>query len=91
LNIFTIIQILTGTFLILTVLLSGYRIVVGPNLADRIIGFEVLTFVGVAAIAQFAVSTGQSVYMMVLICWALVSFLGTLGFARYLDKRGSDS
>ena len=47
-----------------------------------------LTILAVAFVAAIAVGTGQSVLLDIAFVVALVSFLGTVAFARYLERRG---
>ena len=64
------------------------RVVVGPTLADRILGLDTITVLAVGIIGLFAVRTGLSLYADIAIGVALVGFLSTAAFARYLLSRG---
>jgi len=64
------------------------RVVVGPTLADRILGLDTITVLAVGIIALFAVRTGLTLYADIAIGVALVGFLSTAAFARYLLSRG---
>lgn len=72
----------------LGMLFALVRLVLGPTLADRILALDVLTTLGVGIIAIFAVRVDQSVYIDVAISLALMSFVATISFARYLISRG---
>ncbi len=72
----------------LAALLTTVRIVRGPTLADRAVALDLLTILAVAFVAAIAVGTGQSVLLDIAFVVALVSFLGTVAFARYLERRG---
>ena len=74
--------------LALGMLFAVIRLVLGPTLADRILALDVLTTLGVGIIATFAVRVGQSVYIDVAISLALMSFVATISFARYLISGG---
>jgi multicomponent Na+:H+ antiporter subunit F len=65
-----------------------YRILRGPTLADRILGLDMLTLLGLAMIAVFAVRTGLTLYVDIAVALALVGFVSTAAFARYLLSRG---
>ncbi len=71
----------------LAMLLALVRIVRGPSLADRILGLDLLTVLGVGVIATFAVRVGLYVYLDIAIALALVGFVSTAAFARYLLSR----
>jgi multicomponent Na+:H+ antiporter subunit F len=64
------------------------RIVIGPTLADRILGLDTVTVLAVGIIGLFAVRTGLTLYADIAIAVALVGFLSTAAFARYLLSRG---
>ena len=60
------------------------RLVLGPTLADRILALDLANTIGIGLIATFAVHVGQSLYVDVAISLALVGFVATISFARYL-------
>lgn len=63
------------------------RIVRGPTLADRIVGLDVLTQLGIAVIAILAMRMSLAVYLDVAVVLALVGFVATIAFARFLLSR----
>ena len=65
------------------------RILRGPTLADRILGLDTLTVLGIAIIGVFAVRTGLYLYIDIAVVLGLVGFVSTAAFARYLLARGS--
>mgnify|MGYP005829255851 CR=1 FL=1 len=64
------------------------RIIIGPSLADRILGLDTITVLAVGIIGVFALRTGLYLYTDIAIAVALVGFLSTVAFARYLLSRG---
>jgi multicomponent Na+:H+ antiporter subunit F len=68
-------------------LLTLLRILRGPTLADRILGLDVLTLLGLGAISVFAVKSGVYLYVDLAVAVALVGFVSTAAFARYLLSR----
>ena len=64
------------------------RIVRGPTLADRILGLDTITVLAIGLIGVFAIRTGLYLYVDVAVAVALVGFLSTAAFARYLLSRG---
>lgn len=62
------------------------RVIVGPSLPDRVVAFDLLSAVGIAIIVAYAIATGKYFYVDVAIAVALVSFLGTVAFARYIER-----
>jgi multicomponent Na+:H+ antiporter subunit F len=80
----------TICFILLGLAMIGaiVRIIIGPTLADRILGLDTITVLAVGIIALFAVRTGLTLYADIAIGVALVGFLSTAAFARYLLSRG---
>lgn len=64
------------------------RVIVGPSFADRILGLDVMTTIGIGAIALFGAHTGLYFYADVAIALGLIAFVATVAFARYLLIRG---
>jgi len=68
------------------ILLAFVRLIIGPNMPDRLVALDLLTTIGVGMAALYAVAFDQPVYLDVAIVLALVAFLGTVAFARYVEK-----
>ena len=64
--------------------LADAKPLAGLTLADRILALDVANTVGIGLIAVFAVHVQQSLYVDVAISLALVGFVATISFARYL-------
>lgn len=73
--------------LAITILLSFIRLLRGPTLPDRVVALDMLTSVAIALTAVYAILTDQPVFLDVATVLALISFLGTIAFARYIDLR----
>ncbi len=80
----TIALILLG----LGMLAAIFRIIRGPTLPDRILGLDTITILAIGVIGVFAIRTGLFLYVDIAIALALVGFLSTAAFARYLLSRG---
>ena len=68
--------------------LAFIRLARGPSLPDRVVALDLVTALGVAVCAVYAVAHRQTVFLDVAIVLALISFVGTVAFARYLEVRG---
>ena len=62
------------------------RFVLGPSDADRVVAFDVLTIIMITGIALVALAGGRSIYLDVAVVYALLSFLGVITVARYLER-----
>ncbi|KQN72217.1 cation:proton antiporter [Devosia sp. BK] len=69
-------------------LLSIVRIVIGPTLADRVLALDLLTVVAMGFIGAVAIRTGLTLYLDIALALALLGFLATVAFARYIMRRG---
>lgn len=80
----------TICFVLLGLAMSGAiaRIILGPTVADRILGLDTITVLAIGLIGVFAVRTGLYLYADIALALALVGFLATAAFARYLLSRG---
>lgn len=74
--------------LVLAMLLAVIRLVLGPSLPMRVVALDLMSSLSVGFIAAYAVVTNQSVYLDVALVLALVTFLGTVAFAYYIEKGG---
>lgn len=74
--------------LMLAVILGFLRLLLGPSLPDRVVAFDLMTSLVVGIMLVYTIYTGEEVVLDVAIVLALISFLGTVAFARYLERRG---
>lgn len=62
------------------------RLVRGPSLADRVIALELMSTIAIAIGGTYAALTRQQSFLDVAVVVALISFLGTVSFAYYLQR-----
>jgi multicomponent Na+:H+ antiporter subunit F len=84
----TFISLVILPVLSLALLLTFARLLRGPSLPDRVIALDMLATLGIGVVSVYALSTGQPVLLDVAILLALLVFLGTVGFAYYIERRG---
>ena len=63
------------------------RVVLGPTVADRVVAIDILGIIVVGICVILAISTGKSYLIDVGIAWIILSFIGTLTMAKYLERR----
>ena len=66
-------------------LLALYRFIRGPSALDRVVAFDGLTIVTITAIVLGALAEGRGIYLDVALVYALLSFLGVIVVARFLE------
>jgi multicomponent Na+:H+ antiporter subunit F len=71
----------------LALLLSLARIMIGPSLADRVLSLDLLTVLVMGFVGALAIRTGLTLYIDIAIALALLGFLATIAFARYILSR----
>ncbi len=76
--------------LVLSSFLCLYRIARGPTAPDRTVAIDILGTLVVGFCCLMALVTGREYYMNIAIAWALLSFIGTLALAKYLEGRTYD-
>jgi multicomponent Na+:H+ antiporter subunit F len=62
------------------------RLVIGPDTVDRVVAVDLLTIVAIAVIALLAHIANRYIYLDVALVYGLLSFLGVLAVARFLEK-----
>ena len=73
----------------LSLLVALYRLLRGPTLPDRIVAVDMLSFLVIAYIAVLVVSTGNAAFLDAASTLALITFLSTAAFARYIERWGA--
>ena len=68
-------------------LLALVRFIKGPSTVDRVIAFDILTVVSITFIVLSALIENRGIYLDVALVYALLSFLGVIAIARYLEGR----
>jgi multicomponent Na+:H+ antiporter subunit F len=82
--------VLTSLMLTVAMILAFVRLVRGPSLPDRVVALDLITILVVAIVATYDIATDQPVLFDAAIVLALVAFLGTVAFARYVERSGHD-
>lgn len=70
--------------------LASLRLVRGPTNADRIVALDIFLAAGVALAVAASLLTARTVFLDVAIGLALVGFVGTIGWARLVQKAEAD-
>ncbi len=73
--------------LTIAVILAFVRLVRGPSLPDRVVALDLISSLMIGIIAVYAIATDEPVLLDLAIVLALISFLGTVAFANYIERR----
>ena len=78
--------IITAMLIFFSIVFGIIRLVIGPDTVDRVVAIDLLTIVTIALIALLAHQAERYIYLDVALVSGLLSFLGVLAVARYLEK-----
>ena len=80
-------MIVSAVFIILAVILTFIRFLIGPTVYDRIAALDVLTLITTVIIVILSVNYKQKIFMDAAIVYSLLSFIGVIAFARFMEKK----
>ena len=82
-----------GIFIIILIslcFLCLLRIALGPTLADRMVGIDILGVLVVGVCALLAVKLEREFLIDISLAWVFLSFIGTIALAKYLENKRFD-
>lgn len=69
----------------LLILIALIRALLGPTTADRVVGVDTANTLMVSTMLVLAALFKEPIYVDVAVVYAMLSFVGTLFFAKYLE------
>ena len=78
--------IISALLIFFSIVFGVIRLVIGPDTVDRVVAIDLLTIVTIALIALIAHQMERYIYLDVGLVYGLLSFLGVLAVARFLEK-----
>jgi multicomponent Na+:H+ antiporter subunit F len=85
----SIVSFISLSMMAVAIMLAVIRLIRGPSLPDRVVALDLISILAAGITAIYAIASGQAVFLDVATILALVSFLGTVAFARYVEKQVS--
>lgn len=79
-----IVLLLLGSYMCL------YRLAKGPTAPDRTVAIDILGIILIGFCAMLSILRGEDYYMTVALAWALLSFIGSIALAKYLEGKEFD-
>jgi len=76
---------IVAIFLLIFMIFGVIRIVLGPTAPDRVVGLDTINTLVIAAMIILGAAYDEVIYIDVAIVYALLSFVGTLYIAKYLE------
>ena len=77
------------TMLALGAIFTFVRLMRGPSLPDRVISIDLIGILIVCVLVVVAGDSGQQAFLDVAMVIALISFVGTVAYARYIERERS--
>jgi len=74
----------------LGLLFAVIRLLKGPTPADRVVALDTFNIIVIGVIALLAFSFKNSLYLDITIVYAILAFIETIVFARYLEGNHGD-
>lgn len=68
----------------LSVVLNLWRLLVGPTSTDRLLALDTMVINSIALIVLFGMSYATSLYFEAALLFAMVAFVATISFCKYL-------
>lgn len=78
-------------FALVATLIATVRIVRGPSQADRVVALDIFLASAVALCIAASLGTGRTVFLDVAVGMAMVGFVGTVGWARLIERSARDA
>ena len=66
------------------ILLTLYRLLVGPDMATRILALDTLVINAIALVVLIGIYYGTEIYFEAALLFAMVGFLSTVAYCKYL-------
>lgn len=66
------------------------RLVRGPSLPDRVVAIDLVAFLTMGFLSTYSVLLGEEIYIDAALVLGLLAFLGTIAFARYIERTRSE-
>ncbi|APL93367.1 K+/H+ antiporter subunit F [Sphingobium indicum] len=78
----TLAQVMLG----LALACAAYRMIRGPRAQDRVLGLDTFYTNSMLLLLTFGIQTGRALYFEAALIIALIGFVGTVGFAKFLMR-----
>ncbi|MEA1986686.1 MAG: monovalent cation/H+ antiporter complex subunit F [Candidatus Marinimicrobia bacterium] len=81
-----IIYNIAGIISLVAIALTFLRMLLGPTVADRVVALDGMTIIAISLIVFIAYFSNRIIYLDVAIVYALISFIGVVAIARYMER-----
>ena len=81
------VALIATIIILLAMSLAVLRLLRGPGLSDRVAALDLTALLLLGAIVLYSLKTSNPMFLDVALVLALLGFLSTIGFSRYLEER----
>lgn len=85
----TLLQIIALAMLGIAVLLSLFRLILGPAAPDRVVAADTLSVITTSGLVVMAAILGSPLYLDVALIYGTLAFVGVVAIARAIEGNGS--
>jgi multicomponent K+:H+ antiporter subunit F len=68
----------------ISILLNVYRLIIGPDVTDRILALDTMVINAIGLIMLMGIAFGTTMYFEAALLFAMVGFLSTVAFCKFL-------
>ncbi|MFI5780976.1 monovalent cation/H+ antiporter complex subunit F [Nocardia sp. NPDC051570] len=79
----TVVAIVAAVLLTIAAVLTGYRVLAGPDTLDRVVGIDSLVAIAAAGLTVWAAYSDDTMVLPGVVALALVGFLGSAAVSRF--------
>lgn len=74
----------------ISLIICVYRLVRGPDVPDRTVAFDLISIHAVGIVVLYAMQQNSPEFLDLAIVTAVLGFLGTVMFAKFMEQAGQD-
>jgi multicomponent Na+:H+ antiporter subunit F len=77
---------IAAIIMLISLVMAMIRLLIGPTAADRAVALDAMTVIALSLIGWIALTSGRIIYMDVALVYGLISFVGVVALARYIER-----
>lgn len=72
--------------LVLSIAMAMIRFGLGPTTADRVVAADTIATNLLGIMALFAIRSGEKLFVLAILVFAILAFVGTVVYAKFLER-----
>ncbi len=77
---------IAAVIMLISLVMAMIRLLIGPTVADRAVALDAMTIISLSLIGWVAITAGREIYLDVALVYGLISFVGIVAIARYVER-----